>query len=128
MDKILPTVIDLVLLKKDVLDKGASAALPCNLPDYWLELVLNSLDQVLESPGSESGKYLPGPLAIVVQILLGLSKSSKVEINNDRLYECLQYYYIEAKLEAVNRSSKVQTTPATLDTIFKNRIVASTRP
>jgi hypothetical protein len=126
MENTLPSVIDLVVLKKEVLDKGLSAALPCNLPDFWLDKVADSLKQVLENPSPESGRYLAGPLAIVIHLLLGRSTSAELEVSHARLYECLRAYRIEVALEAVNRSSNIRTTSASLETIFTDRHVTST--
>jgi hypothetical protein len=125
MKNTLPPVIDLLELKKDVLDKGIEAALPCNLPDVWLDQVANSLEQVLENPNPDSGRYLAGPLAIVVHLLFGQSESAMLEVTHDRIYECLRAYRIEVALEAVNRRSNIRTTSASLDTIFTDRQVTS---
>jgi hypothetical protein len=125
MEKPVPPVMDLVELKKDVLDKGPAASLPCRLSDFWLDQVADSLEQVLESSSIESGPYLAGPLALVVQILFARSKSHELEISHSHLYDCLHSYRIEVALEAVNRRTNVQTTPASLDTIFTDRRLTS---
>lgn len=120
-----PSAIDPVELKRDILDKGPTAALPCQLSDYWLEKVAESLEHVLENPDSDSGSYLAGPLALVVHILFARTGSHELEISHSQLYECLRSYRIEVALESVNRRTNVKTTPASLDTIFTDRLVIS---
>lgn len=46
---------DLLQLKREVLDQGPEAALPCNLPDKWLCLLARDLEMLpLELGGSHS--------------------------------------------------------------------------
>lgn len=47
--------------------------------------------------------------------------------SHSRLYEYLRSYRIEVALEAVNRRTNVKTTPASLDTIFTDRLLTSVR-
>jgi hypothetical protein len=117
--------MDLVELKKDVLDKGPAAALPCQLSDYWLDQVADSLEQVLENPDTGSGPYLAGPLALVVHILFARTASHELEVSHSQLYEYLRSYRIEVALEGVSRRTNVKTTPASLDTIFTDRLLTS---
>jgi len=125
MEKPTPPTMDLVELKRDVLDKGPAAALPCQLSDYWLDQVADSLEQVLENPAVDSGSYLAGPLALVVHILFARTASHELEVSHSQLYECLRSYRIEVALEAVSRRTNVKTTPASLDTIFTDRLITS---
>jgi hypothetical protein len=125
MHKPLPQVMNLVELKEEVLDKDSKAALPCHLSDFWLDRVAESLEQVFENPGDESGKYLADPLALVVHLLFARSISHELEISHSYLYECLQAYRIEVALETVNRQTNVKTTSATLETIFTDRHLTS---
>lgn len=125
MEKPLPPAMDLVELKRDVLDKGPAAALPCQLSDYWLDQVADTLEQVLENPDISSGSYLAGPLALVVHILFARMASHELEVSHSQLYEYLRSYRVEVALEAVSRRTNVKTTPASLDTIFTDRLVKS---
>jgi len=125
MKKPTPPVMDLVELKKQILDKEPAAALPCQLSDYWLDQVAESLERVLEDPDIDSGSYLAGPLALVVHILFAGTATHELEISHSQLYECLRSYQIEVALEAVSRRTNVKTTPASLDTIFTDRLVTS---
>ncbi len=125
MEKPTPPVMDLVELKKDVLDKGPAAALPCQLSDYWLDQVADSLEQVLENPNIDTGAYLAGPLALVVSILFARAASHELEVSHSHLYQCLRSYRVEVVLEVVNRRTNVKTTPASLETIFTDRPLTS---
>jgi hypothetical protein len=125
MEKLIPPVMDLVELKKDVLDREPGAALPCRLSDYWLDQVADSLEQVLENSTIDSGPYLPGPLALVLHILFARATSQELVVSHSRLYECLRSYRVEVALEAVNRRTNVKTTPASLETIFTDRLLTS---
>lgn len=120
-----PPVMDLVELKKQILDKEPAAALPCKLSDYWLDQVAESLERVFEDPDIDSGSYLAGPLALVVHILFARTATHELEVSHSQLYECLRLYSIEVALEAVNRRTNVKTTPASLDTIFTDRLITS---
>lgn len=125
MEKPSLPVMDLVALKVDILDHEPAAALPCKLSDYWLDQVSASLEQVLENPGDDSGQSLAGPLALVVHILFARAARPELEVSHSHLYECLRSYRIEVALEVVNRRTNVKTTPATLDTIFTDRLLTS---
>jgi hypothetical protein len=125
MEKPTPPVMDLVELKKQILDKEPAAALPCQLSDYWLDQVEESLEQVLENPDIDAGSYLAGPLALVVHILFARTASHELEVSHSQLYECLRSYRIEVALEAVSRRTNVKSAPASLDTIFADRLVTS---
>ena len=125
MENPVPAVMNLAELKKDVLDKEPDAALPCRLSDYWLDQVAESLEQVLENATRDSSPYLPGPLALVIHILFARAASHELEVSHSRLYECLRSYRIEIALEVVNRRTNVKTTPASLDTIFTDRLLKS---
>lgn len=125
MEKLIPPVMDLDELKRDVLDGGPGAALPCRLSDYWLDQVADSLEQVLENSTFDSGPYLAGPLALVLHILFARAASHELEVSHSRLYECICSYRIEVALEAVNRRTNVKTTSASLETIFTDRLLTS---
>lgn len=122
MERPLPPIIDLVDLKTDVLDKGPAAALPCKLSDLWLDRVADSLQQFFEGSESESGQYLEAPLALVMQLLFAQTTSLELEVSDARIERCLRAYRIEVALETVNRRTDVKTTPASLDTIFSDRV------
>jgi len=117
--------MDLDMLTRDVLYKGPSAALPCNLPDYWLKTTAQSLEQVLGTSTGESAQYLAGPLALITLLLFTNSGTDELKISQSRLYECLQMYYMEVSLELLSRESHFQIEPANLETIFTDRKIIS---
>lgn len=122
----LPPLMDLHALKKDVLSREPAASLPCNLSDAWLDLVAESLEQILDGASPQSGQYLAGPLALVLHLLFGRLQSEELSIDDTLLLNYLCEYRLEVTLERVNRHTNVQTTSATLETIFTNRLVSST--
>ena len=121
----LPPVIKLDELKRDILDKEPSAALPSHLSDQWLNQVAESLEQVLEVQTDESGPYLAGPLALVVHLLFFRSPLAELEISEICLYEYLRTYYMEVSIEMLNRHTKIRVNAATLQTIFTDRKLTS---
>lgn len=123
MEKPLPPIMDLALLATEVLDKGPTSALPCNLPDSWLDQVAESLEQVFENEGKGGGEYMAGPLSLVVNLLFSKITGPKLEVSQSRLEECLRSYRVEVALESANRRTNVRSTSATLETIFTNRVV-----
>src|SRR5450830_627132 len=125
MKEPLPPLMDLVELKKDILDKHPSAALPCQLSDFWLDRIADSLAQVLENPCDESRGYLAGPLALVAHLLFARSSSSELEVSQLHLYEYLRAYRVEVALEVMNRRTDLRATSASLETIFTDRPLTS---
>jgi hypothetical protein len=125
MKRPLPPIIDLVDLKANVLDKDAAAALPCQLSDLWLDRVADSLQEFFEGSEPESGQYLAAPLALVMRLLFAQTTSLELDVSDTRIERCLRAYRIEVALEAVNRRTDVKTTPASLDTIFGDRVPTS---
>lgn len=122
----LPPAMKLDELKREILDKGPSAALPSHLSDQWLNQVAESLEQVLEVQTSESGSYLAGPLALVTHLLFARSRLPALEFSDNCLYEYLRSYYMEVSIEIINRRTNIQIKSATLKTIFTDRKLTST--
>ena len=121
----MPAVMDLGRLKAEVLDGPPENALPCNLSDYWLHQVGESLERVLEHPGEESEKYMAGPLALIIRILFGKAGGNEMVVADEDLFAHFQDYRIEVALEEVNRKTSIKSTSATIETIFTNRAVKS---
>ena len=110
-------------LSKEVLQQGAEAALPCNLPDEWLDLLERDLEMILQE-GDHS--YLTAPLAMVVHILFHKhgGKGKEVTFSEEDLFNYLRFLYFEVSLETVRRHTDIAPLPATLETILTNRDVA----
>lgn len=114
---------DLMQLKREVLDRGPEAALPCNLPDKWLGLLARDIEMLSQEQDS-SHSYLSAPLAVIAQLLLGKSghKDNEVSFSVEELFEYLQYLEIEIAIEVARCEADIDAAPATMETIFTNRI------
>jgi hypothetical protein len=109
-------------LSKEVLNQGAEAALPCNLPDEWLDLLERDLEMILQE-GDYS--YLTAPLAILAHLMLHKNggNGKKVTLSEEDLYNYLRYLHFEIALETVRRNTNIAPEPATMETILTNRDV-----
>lgn len=118
---------DLLKLKNEVLDHGAEAALPANLPDLWVELLAHDLDMLRDGVGEDSDghNYLTAPLAIIAHILLGKQggNEKQVSFSDEDLHNYLSSLRFEIALEEIRRWTDLSPEPATLKTIFTNRKV-----
>jgi len=111
---------DLLQLKREVLDQGPEAALPCNLSDNWLGMLARDIEMLQEETNSDHS-YFSAPLAIIVHLLLGKSGQSEGSVSVEEFFEYLQYLQIEIVLEIARRNSDINIVPATMETIFTNR-------
>ncbi|MEJ5896625.1 hypothetical protein WIT60_07175 [Aquabacterium sp. G14] len=121
----LPTS-DLARLAQDVLAHAPEAALPINLSEQWLHCIARDLAcgfEELEGDGSRED-YLAAPLALVLHLLRGQGRTGEV-IPYDDLMGYMNDFRIEIALELVNRTTPLKSTPATIETIFRQREVAS---
>ena len=117
---------DLARLAQDVLAHSPEAALPSNLSDQWFHCIARDLAcgfDELEGDGTIDD-YLAAPLALVLHLLRGQGRTGEL-ISYDELMACLNDYRVEIALEMVNRTTPLQSTPATIETIFRQREVAS---
>lgn len=117
---------DLRRLQSEVLSKGAEAALPCNLSDYWLDLIGRDLERLgqaadLEDPNASS--YMSGPLALIGRILVGKAGDTEVTVPAEDLMHHFEDYRIEIAIETVSRRTHMKANAASLETIFSNRTV-----
>lgn len=111
----------LLQLKREVLDQGPEAALPCNLSDKWLDMLARDIEMMLEENDSDHS-YLSAPLAIIIQLLFGKSGQREGSFLVEELFEYLQYLQIEIVLEMARRNGDIDVVPATMETIFTNRV------
>ena len=113
---------DLGRLEKDVLSLPREAALPCNLPEYWLPLIARDLEITLRGDEvSSSRDYFSAPLALIVHISFGRTKKPLWKISEDELIRRFSMLRIEILLEIARRKSVIDFEPATLKTIFTSR-------
>lgn len=112
-------------LSKEVLKKGADAALPCNLSDEWLDLLERDLEMILQE-GDHS--YLTAPLAMVAHLMFHKHgvKGRKVTFSEEDLFKYLKFLHFEIALETVRRNTNIAPISATLETILTNRDVSWT--
>jgi hypothetical protein len=123
-DALLPES-DLTLLAEQVLSQASAAALPCNLSDEWLALIERDLDCSLARDDDDSPS-LAAPLALVIHILADPHRDTEQFVPDEDLESHLKDYQIEIALEVVRRKTGIQTNPATMATIFKQRTIAAT--
>lgn len=114
---------DLLQLQREVFDKGPEAALPCNLPDKWLGMLARDIEMIPQAHDS-GHSYLSAPLAVIAHILIGKprQKGTQVSFSLEDLFEYLQYLEIEIAIEVARRSAEIDAAPATMETIFTNRV------
>jgi hypothetical protein len=114
---------DLAKLQREVLALPPSAALPCNLPEHWLDMIARDLEATMM--GGEEG-YASAPLLLVVHILQGKTpgqSGQEIQIPLETLYDYFRDLRVEIDLEIVNRRTRSWIEPATLDSIFTDRMV-----
>lgn len=113
---------DLSALSRDVQD--AEAALPCNLSDFWLELISRDLDHMGDDDSEEEPPHtISGPMYLILKILLHKAGTNQMELSDEELYQYFVDYQLEVGLEMVSRRTDVKAEPATLATIFTDRDV-----
>ena len=117
---------DLVQLKSEVLERPVVFALPCNLPDHWLDKIARDLDEVIASGGGDEGTYAAAPLALILHILQSRTQGPVMTISFEKLWDYFQYLQIEINFEIVSRRTGHKIEPATLKTIFTDRQVQVT--
>jgi hypothetical protein len=112
----------------EVVNKGAEAVLPQNLPDPWLSRLL------YEAEAFQAGEdNLAGLLASVLRILDyqqggACLRDGKLEVERDELFKCLGYYAGCLAIEELNRKTAIRGEPPTLENIFdENRAITFTR-
>ena len=105
--------------KNEVLNNGAEAALPCNLSDKWLNILVSQGENL---PGDENSTT--ELLAVVLHLLFFKNDYKKeVSINEKQLLDYTEAYVIELSFEEICRKTEFKLNPATLDTIFTDRLI-----
>ena len=128
-DESLPCT-DFDLFKEVVLSRHPSAALPKNLSDHWLEVILRDIQMLLDDsePEQHDPAHMAAPVALVLHLLAGKHDGKSVEIDVETFLNYLRHLRAEIFLEQINRRSSVQASGPTLETIFENREVRVTTP
>lgn len=116
-------------LKQEVLDRSPEAALPCNLPEKWLNLLARDLEHCVGDhiAASDTGDYMAAPMAAILHLLSGKSDRPTEALRLEEIYEYFKDYHIEITLEIVRRNTDINPEPATIETIFTCRRETVTR-
>ena len=105
----------------EVLTQGAAAVLPQNLPEYWLNALLEEAEIFREGDGSDMDNTCAGLLSAVLVIFSAQSGyPEKMEIPGETLMRSLDYYIITITAETVSRHSDIWVEPPTLENIFQD--------
>ncbi len=118
---------DLHRLGREVLSGPPEAALPCNLPEDWLNLIARDLDFALEGIDDQpksSRSYASAPLALILHILHGKCSGGEVSVPLDVLRRYFEELRIEVNLEILKRTRMANVESATLGSIFSAARVA----
>lgn len=114
---------DFSLFEKEVLRLPPDAALPKNLSDHWLEVLVRDLQILLDDsePEPNHPSHIAAPVALVMHLLAGKHGGKSIEIEIDTFQTYLLLLRKEIICEQINRRSNSQARGATLETIFENR-------
>lgn len=117
--------IDVDRLKSEILANVSFSALPCNMSDEWLRLLLLDITEALEHPDAprvqRTRSALLAPMAVIVCLLFEKLNTRHVSVPLDLLREYCRRYQMELQLELVRRETGTCLVPATLETILSNR-------
>src|SRR5216684_2609858 len=104
----------------EVLNRGAVAVLPQNLPDRWLNALLEEAEILQEGASDNVDDTCAGLLGAVIVILFQQSGNPpKMEIDGTTLLRYMSYYIITLSAESVSRHTDIWVEPPTLENIFQ---------
>jgi hypothetical protein len=113
--------------KAEILDKGPEASLPRNLPDKWLDILADDLEEMLSETDDENetgesrGIFATGAVVSLLDAKCGSNGQFKVPM--EQLFNHYIDYRIEINMEIVHRRTDMKYEAATLANIFTNRDV-----
>jgi len=103
----------------EVLQQGAGAVLPQNLPDRWLNALLEEAE-IFQEENSDIEETCAGLLSAVILILSEHSgHPDQMEIPVTTLLRCMSYYVMTLSGESVSRHTDIWVEPPTLENIFQ---------
>ena len=103
----------------EVLQQGADAVLPQNLPDRWLNALLEEAE-IFQEEDSDIEETCAGLLSAVILILSQHSgHPDQMEIPVTTLLRCMSYYVMTLSGESVSRHTDIWVEPPTLENIFQ---------
>jgi len=103
----------------EVLQQGADAVLPQNLPDRWLNALLEEAE-IFQEEDSDIEETCAGLLSAVILILSQhRGHPDQMEIPVTTLLCCMSYYVMTLSGESVSRHTDIWVEPPTLENIFQ---------
>ena len=103
----------------EVLQQGADAVLPQNLPDRWLNALLEEAE-IFQEEDSDIEETCTGLLSAVILILSQhRGHPDQMEIPVTTLLCCMSYYVMTLSGESVSRHTDIWVEPPTLENIFQ---------
>ena len=102
----------------EVLQQGTDAVLPQNLPDRWLNALLEEAE-IFQEEDSDIEETCAGLLSAVILILSQHSgHPDQMGIPVTTLLRCMSYYVMTLAGESVSRHTDMWVEPPTLENIF----------
>lgn len=115
---------DLNKFVAEVVKQDPEASLPCNMSDYWLEMIARDLEETVgmgEHVGDGSGQYAKAPLVLILRLLRAKASVEEIRIPLDTLHLYFRFLWLEINLEIVCRKTGQKAEAARLETIFSER-------
>jgi len=104
----------------EVLQRGPLAVLPQNLPDRWLNALLEEAEILHEGDRHEIAVTCAGLLGAVILLLSEQSgHPPTMEVAAGTLLRSMDYYIITLAAEMVSRQTDIWVEPPTLENIFQ---------
>jgi len=104
----------------EVLNKGAVAVLPQNLPEHWLNALLEEAEILQQEEGDDIENTCAGLLGAIILILSQQSgHPPEIEVAASTLLRYMDYYIITLSAEIVSRKTDIWVEPPTLENIFQ---------
>lgn len=112
----------------EVLKGRAESCLPRNLPDEWLFLLIEAIDDLLNASGLPDDAEVLERRVIAAGAVKALLHAKyavgpEVPVPLELLLDACAHYRIELDLEKLHRSTVMKYEPATLETIFTPRSI-----
>lgn len=117
--------IDMKRLATEILKNSKESALPSNLSDEWLMLLLRDFTEILDHSDEKSAQHttqaILAPVSVVSYLVMDKLKTNNLSISSEELYRCFKLYRFELEAELMSRKTGLPVIPPTLETIFTNR-------
>jgi len=107
-------------LAQDLLHNPPSAALPSNLPDYWLDTALQGAERLVQADEQADPELVRIPVNLVLHLLSEQLRSGSLVMSDRKLLDYVAHYRIELAMEKLRRWGVVLAPAADQTTIFKS--------